>query len=234
MNCQISDESFVAYIRTSLSLAPNFQSLITTLSAAAHESGKKLSSTNLIWHLNEEANSVALEESINKSNEVMIAATARARNPNWKGKEKSQRESKQCSNCKKKGHTDDNCFEKGGGKEHEAPDWWKEKKKKSQATKGKSANVVNEKSNIVDDESDNYAMLTYNLPDNSTALVCTSDFQHEAHAASKSNGLILNTGASSHFSPERSRFLNYKEIDPEPVKAADGHSFKALGKGDLQ
>ncbi|KAF8816597.1 hypothetical protein BYT27DRAFT_7076612 [Phlegmacium glaucopus] len=75
----------------------------------------------------------------------MIAATARARNPNWKGKEKSQRESKRCSNCKKKGHTDDNCFEKGGGKEHKAPDWWKEKKKKSQATKGKSANVASGK-----------------------------------------------------------------------------------------
>ncbi|KAF8810769.1 hypothetical protein BYT27DRAFT_7091166, partial [Phlegmacium glaucopus] len=218
MNCPISDESFVAYIQTSLSLTPSFRSLITTLGATAHESGKKLSSSNLIWHLNEEANSVALEQSINQSNEAMIAATAKARGWNPKKKEKSQKEDIRCSNknCGRKGHTDRNCWEKGGGKEHEAPDWGKERKKKP--TKGKSANVVNEKS---DDESDNYAMLAYDLPEDSTALICTSDFQHEAHTASKSNGKILDTGASSHFSPEKSKFLNYQEINPEPVKAAD-------------
>jgi gag-polypeptide of LTR copia-type len=74
----ISDESFIAYIRTSLSLAPNYRSLITTLTAASYESGKKLASANLMWHLNEEANSIALEDSINQSNEAMMAATAKA------------------------------------------------------------------------------------------------------------------------------------------------------------
>ena len=110
ISCQISDESFVAYIRTSISLVPNFRSLITTLSATSHESGKKLTSTSLIWHLNEEANSVALEENINKSNEAMIAATAKARGSSSKGKGK-EKENARCynSNCKKKGHTIDNC-----------------------------------------------------------------------------------------------------------------------------
>jgi hypothetical protein len=89
MNCQISDESFVSYIRTSLSLAQNFRSLISTLTAAAHESGKKLTSTNLIWHLNEEANSIILEDSINKSNEAMLAATAKARSGKGKVKAKT-------------------------------------------------------------------------------------------------------------------------------------------------
>jgi hypothetical protein len=240
INCQISDESFVAYIRTSISLVPNFRSLITTLSATSHESGKKLTSTNLIWHLNEEANSVALEENINKSNEAMIAATAKARGSTSKGKEKEKKDSPRCSNpnCKKKGHTNDNCWEKGGGKESEAPDWWKklkekseEKKKKSE--KGKTANAT-EKSDDADDEPENFAMLSYSIPKDPSTLECTSDFQHEAHTASQSNGTILDCGASTHFSPEKSKLLNYQEITPEPVKAADGRIFKATGKGDLK
>jgi thiamine pyrophosphokinase len=63
----------VSYIRTLISLAPSF--LITILNASAHETGKKLTSKNLVWHLNKEANSIALEESINKSNEATLAAT---------------------------------------------------------------------------------------------------------------------------------------------------------------
>ena len=140
MNCQILDESFVSYIRTSLSLAQNFRSLILTLTATAHESGRKLTSTSLIWHLNEEANSIVLEDSINKSNEAMIAATDKARGIKGKMKEKGPKDEKKCTNpnCKRKGHTKEQCWEKGGDKEFEAPDWWKEKKRKS--IKGKSAN----------------------------------------------------------------------------------------------
>jgi gag-polypeptide of LTR copia-type len=62
MDYSLLDESFVSYIRTSISLAPIFRSLITTLDASAHETGKKLTSKNLIWHLNEEADSIALED----------------------------------------------------------------------------------------------------------------------------------------------------------------------------
>jgi hypothetical protein len=71
MSYALTDESFVSYIQTSISLAPNFRSLITTLNASAHETGKKLTSKNLIWHLNEEANSLVLEDTINKSNKAM-------------------------------------------------------------------------------------------------------------------------------------------------------------------
>ena len=51
MNCPVTDESFVSYIRTSLSLIPTYQTLLITLSATAHKSGKKLTSSNLIWYL---------------------------------------------------------------------------------------------------------------------------------------------------------------------------------------
>ena len=85
-----------------------------------------------------------------------------------------------------------------------------------------------------DDDTENYAMFTYNLFDDPMSLVCISDFQHQAHAASQSNGIIIDCSASSHFSSKHSKFLNYIQITPEPIQAADGHTFSALDKGDLK
>jgi len=201
MNSQISDESFVAYIRTSLSLVPNYRSLVTTLTAAAHESGKKLTNANLIWHLNEEANSTALEESINKSNAALVAAMAKAKGK--KGKQ-SKRKEKQCMNCNRKGHVKDQCWDVGGGKEGQGPSGWGKKKAKK-GEKGESANVSQKEkpqSNDSDDESENCAMLAFTVLDDPSALLCTSDFQHEALSTSHSNGIIIDCGASAHFSPD--------------------------------
>ena len=58
MNAPISDKSFVSYLRTSLSLAPSFRTLFTTLSMTARQTGKKLTPADVIWHLTEEATSV--------------------------------------------------------------------------------------------------------------------------------------------------------------------------------
>jgi hypothetical protein len=78
MNAPISDESFVAYLRTSLSLAPSFRNLFTTLSTTARQTGKKLTPTDVIWHLTEEATSVEIEDTINKSNAAMMATTSKS------------------------------------------------------------------------------------------------------------------------------------------------------------
>ena len=212
MKCPVSDESFVSYICTSLSLVPNYQTLLTTLSAASHESGKKLTSSNLIWHLNEEANSIVLEDSINKSNATMMAATTKSRG--GKGKDKSNKEKRHCTNpnCRKDGHTKDQCFAKGGGKEKEAPEWFK--KMSERKVPSSSANAAEKTES---DDSENHTMFTYDLPNNPTALLVTSNFTAEAHAISHSSGIILNSGASRHFTPEHSKLLNYREIEPEPI-----------------
>ena len=229
MNCPLSDESFVSYLRTSLSLVPNYRSLLTTLNATAHESGRKLTSENLIWHLTEEANSIAIEESINKSNAALIVAMAKTKD----GKNKSKtmgRPKLQClnQNCKKTGHTIDKCYAKGGGKEKEAPEWFKKLQKKE----GSASINVAEKSEM--DNNEKYAMLTCNSDNDSTTLIVTSEFPAEAHATSENDEIILDSGASRHFSPNRSKFINYQEINPEPIRAADGRTFSALGKGDLE
>ena len=217
MNCPVTDELFVSYIRTSLSLVPNYQTLLTTLNATAHESGRKLTSSNLIWHLTEEANSLTLEDSINKSNAAMMAAssTTSSKGKGAKGKGKSKGKLKvHCSNpnCDKDSHTFDQCFAKGGGKEKEAPEWFK--KLAARKVASASAHVADNGN----DDDENYVMLTYSLPDDPTALIVTSDFKAEAHAISGEHGIILDSGASHHFSPDCSKLMNYREISPEPIR----------------
>ncbi|KAF8228149.1 hypothetical protein L208DRAFT_1173324, partial [Tricholoma matsutake] len=45
---------------------------------------------------------------------------------------------------------------------------------------------------------------------------------------------IIDSSATSHFSPEKSKLINYYEISPEPIQAADGRTSNALGKGDMK
>ena len=77
--------------------------------------------------------------------------------------------------------------------------------------------------------------LPNNTPNDPEALVCTSDFCFEAHAVANHTRSIVDSGTSRHFSPERSKFLNYEEFsNSEPIRAVDGRTFSALGKGDLK
>ena len=236
MNAPISDESFVSYLRTSLSLTPSFRTLFTTLSTTARQTGKKLTPADVIWHLTEESTSVEIEDSINKSNAAMMASTSKDSKPKegkrkGKDKSKSSKDDILCTNtpnCGRRGHTKDQCWEKGGGKEGQAPDWWKKKNSKGDKN---NANSAEDKF----DEPEDYAMFASTLPDDDTALVCTSDFREEVHTVSHQSGIIIDSGASRHFSPDRSKFLNYEEfVNQEPIRAADGRTFHALGKGDIQ
>ena len=44
---------------------------------------------------------------------------------------------------------------------------------------------------------------------------------------------LYDSGASRHMSPFRDRFINFTEIAPKSISAADQTSFKAVGKGDM-
>ncbi|KAH0583133.1 hypothetical protein H2248_011019 [Termitomyces sp. 'cryptogamus'] len=86
------------YIHTSMSLAPTYKPLFTTLATSACTSGKSVSSQDLIWHLNEEANSTAIKSNINCQHKVMIVAHTKAcgdpRDTKEKGKSKSKNKDK--------------------------------------------------------------------------------------------------------------------------------------------
>ena len=88
----------------------------------------------------------------------------------------------------------------------------------------------------------NYALITIPAGDDSHiedakthfVLIITSGHDHNAHAVSPSIGVIIDCGTSSYFSPDRSKFLDYEDIDPEPIKATNGHAFSAISKGDIR
>ena len=240
----ISDVQFNAYIRTSLSLTTRYQPLLTTLSTTARQTKTPISSDDLIWHLVEEANTAKLEASVNKAHAALATAHGKAsrgsssggKGKDEKGKEKDKKSTTRCTNCKLKGHTKDSCFSKGGGKEHEAPDWWKQKQAaKAKEPKKETANAAESSS-----KSENHAYIVLgpknfdpSVEEATSALVVTSGHNHEAFGVSQLTDLIIDCGASSHFSPDKSKFVNFTTIAPEAIKAADGHTFSAIGLGDL-
>ena len=243
----ITDASFNSYIWTSLSLTYRYQPLFTALNTTSHETRRLIMSASLIWHLNKEANNTAIEANINQVNAAMIAAHSRVSGSTsggsgGKGKDKEKSKSgngRKYTNCKRKGHIKETCFAKRGGKEHDVPDWWKEKLVKEKKEPEKSANMASKDSQ----QDDNYTLLTIptvnashteDAEDANFALVVASRHDHQAHAVASSVGIIIDCGASSYFSLDRSKFLDYKDIDPEPTKAADGCSFSAISKGDIR
>ena len=243
----ISNVQFNAYIRTSLSLTTHYQPLLTTLSTTARQTKSTLSSNDLIWHLTEEANTVKLEVSVNKAHAALAAAHSRLNKGLFKkGKGRNRRKGKrsaaQCSNpnCKaQRGHTMEDCFAKEGGKKHEAPDWFKKKQEaKAKETKKESANSAAESLS----KCENHAYITVSPTDfisvfqdegASVALIITSGHDHKAFSISPSTNLIVDCGASSHFSPDKFKFINFEAISPESIPTADGHIFSAIGCGDL-
>jgi hypothetical protein len=98
-----------------------------------------------------------------------------------------------CENCHKPRHTKENCYHPGGSKKGQAPSHWKLGKKKDE-----SANVAK-----TDDEE-------------TFAIACSSDFQALAttlKASKTRNEAIIDSGASHHSRPDKSKFLDYKPID---------------------
>ena len=46
--------------------------------------------------------------------------------------------------------------------------------------------------------------------------------------------VVVDSGATSHFCPDRAKFISYHRITPETITAADSHSFEAIGCGDVR
>jgi hypothetical protein len=191
MGNPINNNQFSAYICASLT--PDYRPLLTSIMASTCTSGRTLSVHDLITFIYEEADNKAAEKNVDKAKDNAVMAASKE-----KGKLKSKLD-KYCNNCKKKGHMKENCFVKGGEKEGKAPDWWKKKFGKVES-KSTAANTVKK-------EEENVAFLTYTK---NLALAVTLDFQDKALATGiAKHRMIINCGASNHFSPEQEQFLNY-------------------------
>jgi len=92
------------------------------------------------------------------------------------------------------------CFAEGRGKDKEAPEWWKKKVGKA---KGASANVA-------DTQEENYSLLAaIDSPNTSTPAKNSSSAEALAAMQTPVGSVIIDCEATNHFSPKRSKFLNY-------------------------
>ena len=244
MGNPLTDKMFSAYIRRSM--PDSYKPLFTAINTASSLSDKPCTSDTLIQQIYMLADSNQALKDNEKTVEAAMSASAKSK-PKGKGKGKSTSKLK-CSNssCGLTGHTIENCWRKGGKKEGEAPEWYTKKLKEEEAEKKKKAPAANvAATSAPDSDDDNIALmahLDHPIPDNDDhdgpdALVVTSDFKHMTGAliaTSGSIGIIIDCGASRHFSSDRKAFTNLVEITPSPIRAADGRTFYASAKGDMR
>ena len=121
-----------------------------------------------------------------------------------------------CSNCKKKGHSIENCWAKGGGKEGQGPK--QKKRSKSRKKKGK------EKANAATESSSD------GKSDESIAFInsdCVTFIKDSIGAT-----VIIDTGASMHMTPHQGLLKNYQSLPSQKLleKPIKEHSIH-LGSG---
>jgi hypothetical protein len=167
MGHTLSDQQFSAYIRTSLT--PNYRPLLTSLTAASRAVKQTLDSDVLIQAILDEADNKTAEKNVDdaRENAAMLAGKRED-----KGGTKEDKAKIKCGNCKRKGHSEGDCFWPGGGKEGDAPEWWEEKFGKGRKTESEDKSPI---VNAVDEE-----MYAFLVDIDDVALVCTSDFQDGA------------------------------------------------------
>ena len=130
---------------------------------------------------------------------------------------------KECTNCKRRGHVQEDCWAPGGGQEGQGPQRGQGRGKERAAAAHDSADI------------EAWAAMT------EIEWEGEGDDQQAAAAAASSartsqgvESELYDSGASRHMSPFRHRFITYHPIDSLPITAADKRVFYAVGMGDLQ
>jgi len=140
--------------------------------------------------------------------------------------------------CGRSGHTNNKCWEAGGGCEGKAPDWWK--KKWSLACTSK------------DEESSESAALTHattthhglegeqkgeqvSVPWNNhtTRSLALPTSEHMAVAQTKIQ-FYFDTGATSHISPNHVNFSKFESIEPRSIHSINGSAIATTGIGKIK
>ena len=138
MGSTISETRFNTIIMSSL--PESYQPSLQTITAAERInklSGRQsagMKANDLMAFLIKEAQNRLINKQHGKNTELALAAYSKL-----SGKSKSAKKDKsdkaksdmECGNCKQKGHVNDNCYAKGGGKEGQAP--WQNKGKQKEA-----------------------------------------------------------------------------------------------------
>ncbi|HEV7737689.1 MAG TPA: reverse transcriptase domain-containing protein, partial [Chlamydiales bacterium] len=139
-----------------------------------------------------------------------------------------------CTLCKRSGHIREKCWEKGGGAENNAPEWWRKgqeswKKKKEKAYIADSDESASESAAIfIEPAKDKYHTDAH---DNVVEIVSATWEEKTVNGEKPFN---LDTAATSHCSPVIADFIDFTPIEPKPVKGVNGACIMATGKGTIK
>lgn len=149
---------------------------------------------------------------MNQTAESALAARAK-QGGNSKGRKKEPGQSDEtCENCDRPGHTKPDSWSKGGGKEGQG---LRQKK-----------NAKNSETVVIAADDDEEELF---------ASTCTSDYVAAAESIDtpKSRlGTCVDSGASRHYCPDRSKFTEYRAVERK-ITMADGRTMTTAGIGDL-
>ena len=185
-------------------LPPSYESVMNALTTSLEEVGKPIEIDSIIRILKSQCDK---KKSLSTTQEEQGFLGA------------PSKKSLKCTNCKRKGHLIDTCWDKGGGKEGQGPKqkWGSKLKKK----KGKDkVNAATETSS--DGKSDeSIAFINYD----SVAFIKDST----------GATVIIDMGVSRHITPHQNLLKNYQSFPrPRTIRGADKGTFNALGIGDLK
>src|ERR1700731_3754385 len=205
IGASVPDEDFGTMLLTSL--LPSYRSLLHTITHAASLSGLAINPNDLMRIILEEARQRELSENAQKSGDAALNVN---KGKGKKGKGNSNSQNKPCATCKRTNHKTEDCFSKGGAKEGQAP--WQKKSDKA---------IMAAMSTPKKDETEDYLAFTClgDTPDPAAAL---------AHAK-RSHDVILDSGATAHFCPDRSMFSTYLQTAHKAVMATDRQILSSIG-----
>lgn len=132
-----------------------------------------------------------------------------------------------CSNCNKSGHEMATCFQKGGGKEGQFPDWWRGKRagEDSNQTHASAANST-KTSHIA-------ASAISSTNDDTYYAFSTHQNVFPTRNEDGSLDSFADSAASEHYFADRSDFHDYIE-EPHQGETATGDKFRILGRGTVR
>jgi hypothetical protein len=207
MGASISDTDFAAIILGSL--PESYRPILWSMNAAARITKTPLTPYDIVSFVTEEYEHRQLSVS-RASHAKRGGNSALSVDNSRKGsaKAKGAGPDTTCYNCQGKGHYKANCWSKGGGKEGQAP---KRDLRRGASNLKPVASVA-----AVPEAQKDYAFASTDAKPVGERCV------------------IIDSGATSHFCPDRAKFVTFTEIASQDVRMADGSSVSAIGRGDVQ
>ena len=201
-------QTLIAADRASKLKQPSTLSGAATQTVAVTLAGMSL--YELMDYFIEEAEHCVIEENHAKQTESVMQAQAKKN----KGCTKKEKSHKLCVNCDKSSHTKEDCWAPGGGKEGQGPNQQK------QGSKGKKIEESAAKTTT----------------EEVFAFTCTLTFVDIADSLKippSKHGVIVNSGASSHFCPDKSKFINLRPLEGQNIHTTNDGVILACGIGDV-